>query len=97
MKEPGYNILSRRTEILTLYKNNMKRLNDVFALFMKLGPFCKKYTNIDPAKGLYHRMKGYSTGGKEGKSADLTDDDRTQIKEGLRKFVNDVNELIAKN
>lgn len=72
----------------------MKKLNDIFALYVKLGPFCKAFTKIDPAKGLYHRIKGYNTAGKP---ADLTEDDKEQLKAGIKEFCKQALELVDSN
>lgn len=61
-------------------------LKKVFEI-VKLSNFCLGYTDIDPKKGLYHRMKGYNTGGKP---TELTPSDRTDLAEGLLKFAEDL-------
>lgn len=63
-------------------------LNDFFSGSVKLGSFCKQFTDIDPAKnGLYHRMKGYNTNGKEAK---LTQEDIDAFVDGLSKLTKDI-------
>lgn len=66
-------------------------VTEIFASFIKLGPFCKQFTNIDPTKGLYHRSKGYNTAGKP---ADLTDDDKAELKKGLISFSAEIKTVI---
>lgn len=66
-------------------------INEIFSKYLKVGPFCKAYTNIDPSKGLYHRLKGYDTAGR---AADLTPEQREGLKQGLITFNAEIKTLI---
>lgn len=61
-------------------------IKQVFEI-VKISNFCAEYTDIDPKKGLYHRMKGYNTGGK---ATELKPEDRKEIAEGIARFAEDL-------
>lgn len=69
----------------------METINEFFALFVKLGPFCTKYTNIDPKRRLYHNLKGYDTAGK--KVDAINPEDKAELKKGLGVFIADAQKL----
>ena len=60
--------------------------------YVSFGPFCKDFAGIDATKGIAHRMRGYNTAGKP---ADLTDQDKEDLKKGLQKFVDQANKVIS--
>lgn len=69
----------------------IKNINDVFKL-VKLEPFCDQFTNLKARGGLYHRINGKSTRGDKPK--ELTENDRSELKEGLTKMVEEIKTII---
>lgn len=69
----------------------MKNISE-FLKLVKLAPFLEKYTPVNPKGGIYHRINGKATRGDKPK--DLTDDDKNQMKEGMKKLVVEINTLI---
>jgi hypothetical protein len=66
-------------------------LKDVFK-YVKLEPFTNDFTDLKARGGLYHRINGKSTA--TGKTKDLTDEDKQQLKAGLLDFVAGINKVI---
>ncbi len=70
----------------------MENLKDVFKV-VKLEKLCTNYTEINVRGGLYHRINGKATNAS-GKEKDLTPEDKTQLKEGLKKMILDINQVL---
>lgn len=71
-------------------KKPIEIFNDFFTM-VKLGPFCEKYTTINPKKRLYHNLKGYSTGGNP--IDDIHPDDAAELFIGVEKYQKDLNAI----
>lgn len=69
----------------------MENLKDIFNI-VKLEKLCSTYTDINVRGGLYHRINGKAT--VTGKSKELTDEDKTKLKEGLELFITDVKKVL---
>jgi hypothetical protein len=59
-----------------------------FFVLVKLGPWCERYTKLDPKKRLYHNLKGYSTSGKP--IEDLHPDDVKELEAGKDLYIKDL-------
>lgn len=71
----------------------MENLNDLFEI-VKRKSFLVSYAKINPEGGINHRFTGRGTNDLD-KRTGLTDKDKEEIKAGLVKFVDDVNQVIA--
>ena len=71
----------------------MKNINE-FLKLVKLEPLLVNYTDINPKGSIYHRLNGKSTRGDKPK--EITDQDKIQLADGLKKFVADT-EIVIKS
>lgn len=72
----------------------MINLKELFS-FIKVAKFIENYTGLNPNGGVKHRLSGIPTNQKN-KTTSLTDEDKKEIKTGLKKFAGEVNEIADK-
>lgn len=59
-----------------------------FLEFVKQQKFIEHYAGINYRSGISHRLSGNGTNAKD-KKKELTEEDKTAIKAGLKQFIND--------
>lgn len=70
-------------------KINFKELSKT----LRLTTFLETYTILNPKGGIYHRINGKATG-THSKTKELTQDDKLQLSNGLKKLQVDINAVI---
>jgi hypothetical protein len=61
-------------------------------IYINRNEMLPKYSGINPKGGFNHRLRGITTAGKPG--AGLSAEDKSQVKDGLQKFIQDINQVI---
>lgn len=61
-------------------------------IYINRNQMLPKYSGINPAGGFNHRLRGITTAGKP--CAGLSAEDKAQVTEGLKAFVQDINTVI---
>lgn len=72
----------------------METLQDVFE-HIKFAKFLENFTDINPTGGIRHRIIGIKTNTID-KNNGLTEKDRAGLKEGLTRFIAEVQNVIDK-